>query len=513
MIYLPPRLSRMSSILTISKRYRQTLFLGLSSFLLFSCNGKMEMNDVMVSVSSELSAPIDRDFDQIKEEGVLRMITRYSSGSYFLDHGIQAGFEYEFIQAFAKSHGLSVEVLIPAPGQSPIELLNSGKGDIIADNLTVNKERSKWVKFSRSYNQVDQVVVVSSALGYTPYQVNELEGIPITIQKNSSYYPVLVRLKDLGWNLQLNVIEEERSTESILMDLARGEVLATVADDHILQASKKYMRGLIEGPVLTRNDEIAWALRPNAPILEDKVNTFLSQHIRVDEEGTVKRSMFLNVLRKKYFEGSRQMADYFNPVKDQQNMGALSPYDSLMQQVGAEFGLDWIMLTALAAQESKFDPTVVSRAGAVGIMQVIPKYSELTADSLLIPEINIREGARILSEHLLHYSYMDSLESWSFALATYNAGAGHIADARRIAMDHNRDPNKWADVSPSLLKKMEPKYYEQTRHGYARGIETVQYVQNILNRYNTYKAIIVLSQVSRPEPKGILGFSNVKIAG
>ena len=194
-------------------------------------------------------------------------------------------------------------------------------------------------------------------------------------------------------------------------------------------------------------------------------------------------------------------------------MGALSPYDSLMQQIGAEFGLDWIMLTALAAQESKFDPTVVSRAGAVGIMQVIPKYSELTADSLLIPEINIREGARILTEHILHYSYMDSLESWSFALATYNAGAGHIADARRIAMDHNRDPNKWADVSPSLLKKMEPKYYEQTRHGYARGIETVQYVQNILNRYNTYKAIIVLSQVSRPEPKGILGFSNVKIAG
>ena len=91
---------------------------------------------------------------------------------------------------------------------------------------------------------------------------------------------MLVRLKDLGWNLQLNVIEEERSTESILMDLARGEVLATVADDHILQASKKYMRGLIEGPVLTRNDEIAWALRPNAPILEDRGKfTFLSQHM------------------------------------------------------------------------------------------------------------------------------------------------------------------------------------------------------------------------------------------
>ena len=100
-----------------------------------------------------------------------------------------------------------------------------------------------------------------------------------------------------------------------------------------------------------------------------------------------------------------------------------------MQQVAAEFGMDWVMLTAVAAQESKFDSEVVSWAGAVGIMQVIPKYSEQTADSLLIPEINIREGARILSEHIQHYSYMDSLESWSFALASYNAGAGHIADA------------------------------------------------------------------------------------
>ena len=80
-------------------------------------------------------------------------------------------------------------------------------------------------------------------------------------------------------------------------------------------------------------------------------------------------------------------------------------------------------------------------------------------------------------------------------------------------MDHNKDPNKWINVSPSLLKKMEPKYYKSTRYGYARGIETVQYVQNILNRYNTYKAIIALSKESKPEAKSILGFSNLKITG
>ena len=513
MIYLLPRLHRMSSILTISKCYKQTLFLGLVSLFLFSCSGKVEEEIITNTIPSEFSAPVTRDFEKIKEDGVLRMITRYSSRSYFLDHGIQAGFEYELIQAFAKLHGLSVEVVIPVPGQSPIQLLNNGKGDIIADNLMVSKESSEWVHFSRSYNKVNHVVVVSSDLGYTPYQVNELEGIPITISKNSIHYSVLNRLMDAGWKLEINVTEEERSTESLLMDLARGEVLATVADVQILQASKKHIRGLVVGPVLAQNDEIAWAVRTNAPILENLVNTFLSQHMWVDEDGIPKRSEFLNVLRKKYYWGNHQVAGYINPIRDQKTMVTLSPYDSLMQQVAVEFGLDWVMLTAVAAQESKFDPIVVSRAGAVGIMQVIPKYSELTADSLLIPELNIREGARILSGHIQHYSYMDSLESWSFALATYNAGAGHVADARRITMDHNKDPNKWINVSPSLLKKMKPKYYESTRYGYARGIETVQYVQNILNRYNTYKAIIALSKQSRPEAKSFLGFSNLKITG
>ena len=88
----------------------------------------------------------------------------------------------------------------------------------------VSKESSEWVHFSRSYNKVNHVVVVSSDLGYTPHQVSELEGIPITISKNSSHYSVLNRLMDAGWKLEINFTEGERSTESLLMDLARGEV-------------------------------------------------------------------------------------------------------------------------------------------------------------------------------------------------------------------------------------------------------------------------------------------------
>ncbi|NBW70360.1 MAG: lytic transglycosylase F [Bacteroidetes bacterium] len=499
----------MSSIYPISRFFKQTLFLGFGVSVLISCESVQEQELVASQVEALYSDPVERDWEDIKGDGVIRMITRYSSGSYFLDHGIQAGFEYEMVQNFARIHGLAVEVVIPAPNQSAIELLQLGKGDLIADNYTVNSERAKWVQFSKPYNIVDQVLVVSSELGFVPKQINEIVGIPITIQQNSSYYPVLKRLQEMGWDLVIDEIEEEQSTESILMDVANGYVLATVTDDHILQASQRYMNGLVQGPILTRDDPIAWAVRKNAPELEAQINGYLSRHMWTDEQGNPRRSEFLNVLRKKYFQGSRPIADYFKPLNNQANLGALSPYDSLMQEVGAEYGLDWVMLTAIAAQESKFDPQVVSWAGAVGIMQVIPRFSEHSSDSLLIPEVNIREGARILSEHIEHYAYMDSLESWSFALATYNAGMGHVADARRIAMDRNTNPNNWLDVSQAFLKLMDPTFYEQARYGYARGIETVQYVQNILNRYNTYQAILALSQQVNDEPRGILGFNSL----
>src|SRR5690606_34566521 len=106
--------------------------------------------------------------------------------------------------------------------------------------------------------------------------------------------------------------------------------------------------------------------------------------------------------------GSNQIADYYNPEYQSKQYGSISPYDSLMQQVGSELDLDWVMLTAIAAQESKFDPNSESWAGAVGLMQVLPRFSEHPVDSLYIPEKNIREGARIIKEHIRHYSYMDT---------------------------------------------------------------------------------------------------------
>jgi len=134
---------------------------------------------------------------------------------------------------------------------------------------------------------------------------------------------------------------------------------------------------------------------------------------------------------------------------------------------------------------------------------------KLKYEELYDPLTNIKEGARIIKEHLDHYSYMDSTNQWAFALATYNAGSGNIADARRLVIDQNKNPNEWENVADALLKLMQRRYYQDARFGFKRGIETVQYVNEIMNRHRTYEAILAVT--AQQQQAGITNYIGVGI--
>src|SRR5690625_3302724 len=73
----------------------------------------------------QVKEPVSRDFEAIKEDGILRMITRYSSNTYFLHRGAEWGFDYEFVKRFADEHDLALEVVITGADENPYDLLNS----------------------------------------------------------------------------------------------------------------------------------------------------------------------------------------------------------------------------------------------------------------------------------------------------------------------------------------------------------------------------------------------------
>ncbi|MFU8812737.1 MAG: transglycosylase SLT domain-containing protein [Balneolaceae bacterium] len=473
----------------------------VATFLLAGCSTQDDGAPYVEEMSNQLqltvSEPIQRDLAEIRQSGVLRMITHYSSNTYFLNQGIEVGFEYELVREFARENDLALEVVIVGGDESPFDLLNSGAGDVIAANYTITPERRDIVQFTRPYNLVDQLIVLSADLeliGTTLQDIAEM-NIPIAVRRNSSYFVRLMELIDEGYDLNVHILPDELDTEATLIEIANGNIAATVADDNMFDAVNRYVDGLYPGPTISEKDTIAWAIRSNTPDLEAQMNRFLFKHFRFSEDRErPRRSTFLNVLRQRYFQESSQIAQYYNPEWQYQSLGVISPYDDMIRTVADSAGVDWMLVTAMIAQESEFNPNSKSWAGAVGLMQIIPRFVDIEYEQLYDPLINIREGVRIIKEHLHHYSYMDEENQRAFALATYNAGMGHVADARRLVIDQNKNPNEWEHVAEALLKLMQRRYYENARHGFARGIETVQYVKEINNRYRTYEAIMALSE-------------------
>lgn len=442
--------------------------------------------------NSEEAGPVERDFEEIKNSGVLRMITSYRPESYLLHRGYEAGFEYELLNAFAQEHELVLEIVFREAHENPRDLLNNGSGDVIADHFTITRDRKEAVRFTHSYNIADKVLVYSDSLENQPETIEELaeSGLPVTVRRNSSAYKHLDGLRRQELELNIQIMPDGLDLKSLLLQVANETTAATVLDEPSADVAVKYIPGLKKGMAIVPKDTVAWAVRQNSSDLEEEMNKFLQQHFRqASDREEPRRSAFLNLLRQRYYGESPQIEDYYNPEELASGLGYISAYDGLIKSVADSLDLNWLMLTAMIVQESGFNPGAKSMAGAVGLMQVLPRFSATEYQSLYEPEINIREGAGIFKEHLDHYAYLDSLNQRSFALATYNVGVGHMIDARRLVMDHNKDPNDWANVEDALLKLMQRRYYENARYGYCRGIETVQYVKQILNRYRMYQRV------------------------
>ena len=90
----------------------------------------------------------------------------------------------------------------------------------------------------------------------------------------------------------------------------------------------------------------------------------------------------------------------------------------------ASTGQDPNLVLSIIAVESSFNPNVVSSAGAVGLMQVMPLWKkELGVEDLIDPEVSIHAGVQILERYQRWYGDL------SLALAAYNVGPGSVSEA------------------------------------------------------------------------------------
>ncbi len=420
------------------------------------------------------------DLSGIKNRQVLRVLTRNNAATYFVWRGQFLGFEYELMKRFADSQGLHLEMVVPNRWGDLIPTLKAGGGDLIAASMTVTEERKRQgVAFTKPYNLVTEELV-ARANEKTFTDAKDLSGRTVVIRRTSSYWATMQKLLDQGIDFQLQAAPDNMETEEIISRVASGEYDLTVSDSHILSVELIWRTDI--KPALTLNGPVAhgWAVREGNKQLLAALNDFLDKEYK---------GRFYNLVYNKYFENSDRILDQVASHQEHSVRGNISPYDAQVQKYADEYGFDWALIVAQMYQESRFDPKAESWAGAQGLMQILPTTGELFGvQDLHAVDTSIRTGVRYLAWLQQRFEPELTVQDrmW-FTLASYNAGLGHVRDARSLARKMGWNPDRWFNnVDRAMLLLSRRSFYQLTTHGYARGKETVDYVRQIRDRYNAY---------------------------
>ncbi len=418
------------------------------------------------------------DLSDIKKRKVLRVLTRNNASTYFLWRGELHGFEYELARRFAEKHGLRLEMVVPPSRDLLIPWLLEGKGDIVAASMTINGERQQQgLRFSRPYNTISEIVVSRSE--DTIENPDQLAGRRVVVRRSSSYWQSLEALQQLGIEFELIAAPEEMETEEIIARVARGEFDLTVADSHILDIELTW-RDDIRAAFALQQRKHGWLVREGNPELLKAVNAFHKKEYR---------GLFYNVTYNKYFKNTKRIRQSVEERADSDEANSLSPYDDLVVKHAEHYGFDWRLIVSQMFQESRFDPNAKSWVGALGLMQVMPRTAkEFGITDLRDPDQGVHAGVQYLNWLLKRFEpELDIGERTWFALAAYNAGIGHVRDARRLARKKGWDGDKWfGNVERAMLLLSKKKYSKKAKHGYVRGHEPVNYVRQIRDRYMAY---------------------------
>ncbi len=421
------------------------------------------------------------DFADIKARKTLRIITRNTPASYFVWRGELMGYEFDLMKKFAERQGLRLEVEVAQPEDDMIQMLLEGQGDIIAANMTITDERkARGINFSRPYNIIHEQLV--SHAGAAPLDSLEaLEGRTLIIKPDHAYWQTAVSLINAGYKFKLVAAPRDQTTVDLLAAIARGEADATIADSHIIAIEHKFNEKLQPGLKLEPESKLGWAVRESNPELLAKLDYYVKLHYR---------GRFFNITYNKYFKNEKRIDRYQGQrLKDSEQ---LSPYDNIVKPLAAQYHFDWRMMVAQMYQESKFNPKAQSSAGAQGLFQVMPRTAKKLGIKIpFTPETGIFAGIRYMDWARERFEATLPLEErlW-FTLAAYNAGFGHVNDARRLARQKGWSGDVWFDnVERAMLLLSKRQYFSKARFGYVRGSEPVNYVRQIRDRYHAYLAL------------------------
>jgi len=442
---------------------------------------------------SEISTPSSWHIDTIRERGRLIAITHNNSTGYFIYRGLPMGMHYDMLKALSKKMDLELEIIVEDDLTKGIALLNSGKADILAVDLTYTKERNKTINYTLPIGYNKQVIVQrKKAYGKKAKKTAflkralDLDGREVYVQKGTIFTSELKHVEEVTGS-SFKIIEDSIHTqEELVLMVSSGQIDYTACDARVAKANQAYVGNLDYHIALSVEQKLCWAVPQGADSLKNYINNWLKSFTQ---------STKYAVLNKKYFN-----TDHSNFYKDKTNLpirgGRLSPYDKIIKKYAKELDWDWRLLASMIYQESRFNPNTVSWSGAKGLMQMMPTTAaRFNLTRPFNPDDNIRAGVAFLKwiEKQFDDAGISKEEKIKFMLASYNVGLGHVFDARKLAKKNGKDDKRWTENTDTfIILKANPKYFHDpvVKHGYCRGREPYNYVRIIIERYEDYKNLV-----------------------
>lgn len=425
------------------------------------------------------------DLDGITQRRKLRVLVPYSLTTYYLDGTEKKGISYEAMLQFEKymneALGKSTAppyvqvVFVPLSREKLIPALLEGYGDLIAENLTITPRRQEQIAFSSPLLTGAREVIITGPASPELNSLSDLEGKTLFLRRSSSFYEHVLALNDSlkaagKTPVRIEPVDEYLEDEDVLAMLDEGLIALTVADEY-----KGKLWASIYKNIRVRSDlclrdqrQIAWAMRSGDAQLKTLVDGFVAKN----RKGTLMGNMLFN----RYLGSDAQVREAFTD-KDKARFLALQDH---FTRYGERYQLDWILLAALGFQESRFNQHLKSRAGAIGIMQVLPATAR--DPSINVPDIhqeeqNIHAGTKVLRYFIDNFfisKTIDSLNAGLFGVASYNAGPNRIQELRRKAAAQGLNPDVWFNNVEIIAAR-------------EIGRETVQYVSHIYKYYCSYR--------------------------
>ncbi|KDO01460.2 membrane-bound lytic murein transglycosylase MltF [Pseudomonas donghuensis] len=439
--------------------------------------------------------------ERVKEDGVLRVITRNSPATYFQDRNGETGFEYELVKRFADDLGVELKIETADNLDDLFNQLGQPSGPVLAAaGLVSSEQRKSQVRFSHPYLEVTPQIIYRNGRP-RPTDAKDLVGKKIMVLKGSTHAEQMAELKK-----QYPALEYEESDAVEVVDLLRmvdeGQIDLTLVDSNELAMNQVYFPKVRVAFDLGDARDQRWAVAAGEDnSLLNEINEFLD---KVQKNGTLQR------LKDRYY-GHVDVLGYVGAYTFAQHLQQRLPrYEKAFQASAKKEQVDWRLLAAIGYQESMWQAEVTSKTGVRGLMMLTQRTAQaMGVSNRLDPVQSIRGGAKyfmyVKSE--LDDSIKEPDRTW-FALAAYNVGSGHLDDARKLAKREGLNPDKWLDVKKMLPRLSQKQWYSKTRYGYARGGEPVHFVANIRRYYD------ILTWVTQPQLEGSqVAESNLHVPG